>query len=83
MSLNVSYQATDRAFILTIIFQQELHTELKDVKAKFHMTKETLKVAVEERHSQEKSLKVTFIICWAEYVCAWLKVCMILPNSGI
>ena len=58
MSHDVSYQATDRAFILTVIYHQELHTELKDVKAKFHMTKETLKVAVEEKHSQEKSLMV-------------------------
>ena len=76
MSHNVSYQATDRAFILTIIFQQELHTELKDVKAKFHMTKETLKVAVEERHSQEKSLKVTFIVDFGR-MCMWLNVTMV------
>ena len=44
------------------------------------MTKETLKVAVEEKHSQEKSLKVTFIIHLAEYVCAWVKGFMITPE---
>ena len=40
------------------VLKQELHAELKDVKSKFHMTKETLKVAVEERHGHEKTLKV-------------------------
>ena len=45
-----------------VLVLQELNIELKDVKAKFHMTKETLKVAVEERRGQDKSLKVNLHI---------------------